>query len=106
MSALLSALLHLLFLLILLYAAKPVVTTPQGSSGGGRVKVDFIGQPAPEQPVAAPPSPKPSPGAKARSDAVARERVGDGRKLRFDVEVKEGERTIGVGTHERRVIET
>jgi predicted thioesterase len=26
------------------------------------------------------------------------------RKLRFDVEVKEGERTIGVGTHERRVI--
>jgi fluoroacetyl-CoA thioesterase len=31
--------------------------------------------------------------------------VEDGRKLRFDVEVKEGERTIGVGTHERRVIE-
>jgi fluoroacetyl-CoA thioesterase len=29
----------------------------------------------------------------------------DGRKLRFDVEVTEGERTIGVGTHERRVIE-
>ena len=26
------------------------------------------------------------------------------RKLRFDVEVKEGERTIGVGTHERRII--
>jgi fluoroacetyl-CoA thioesterase len=31
--------------------------------------------------------------------------VEDERKLRFDVEVKEGERTIGVGTHERRVIE-
>jgi fluoroacetyl-CoA thioesterase len=31
--------------------------------------------------------------------------VVDRRKLRFDVEVKEGERTIGVGTHERRVIE-
>jgi fluoroacetyl-CoA thioesterase len=31
--------------------------------------------------------------------------IADGRKLRFDVEVKEGERTIGVGTHERRVIE-
>ena len=31
--------------------------------------------------------------------------VADGRKLRFDVEVKEGERTIGVGTHERRVID-
>jgi predicted thioesterase len=28
----------------------------------------------------------------------------DDRKLRFDVEVKEGDRTIGVGTHERRVI--
>lgn len=31
--------------------------------------------------------------------------VVDGRKLRFDVEVAEGDRTIGVGTHERRVIE-
>jgi fluoroacetyl-CoA thioesterase len=31
--------------------------------------------------------------------------VVDGRKLRFDVEVTEGDRTIGVGTHERRVIE-
>jgi fluoroacetyl-CoA thioesterase len=29
----------------------------------------------------------------------------DDRKLRFDVEVKEGDRTVGVGTHERRVIE-
>lgn len=28
----------------------------------------------------------------------------DERKLRFDVEVTEGDRTIGVGTHERRVI--
>ena len=28
----------------------------------------------------------------------------DGRKLRFVVEVRSGERTIGVGTHERRVI--
>jgi fluoroacetyl-CoA thioesterase len=28
----------------------------------------------------------------------------DDRKLRFAVEVKEGERTIGVGTHERRVV--
>ena len=31
--------------------------------------------------------------------------VVDGRKLRFDVEVTEGDRTIGVGTHERRVID-
>lgn len=39
---------------------------------------------------------------------TVRSRLGeiiDGRKLRFDVEVKEGDRTIGVGTHERRVIE-
>jgi predicted thioesterase len=33
--------------------------------------------------------------------------IADERKLRFDVEVKDtdGDRTIGVGTHERRVIE-
>jgi predicted thioesterase len=31
--------------------------------------------------------------------------VADERKLRFEVEVREGDRTIGVGTHERRVIE-
>jgi fluoroacetyl-CoA thioesterase len=31
--------------------------------------------------------------------------VEDDRKLRFDVEVREGERTIGVGTHERRLIQ-
>jgi fluoroacetyl-CoA thioesterase len=31
--------------------------------------------------------------------------VVEGRKLRFEVEVTEGERTIGVGTHERRVID-
>jgi fluoroacetyl-CoA thioesterase len=36
--------------------------------------------------------------------AVLRE-VADERKLRFDVEVREGDRTIGVGTHERRVID-
>jgi fluoroacetyl-CoA thioesterase len=29
----------------------------------------------------------------------------DGRKLRFAVEVREGERTIGVGTHERRMVD-
>jgi fluoroacetyl-CoA thioesterase len=31
--------------------------------------------------------------------------VVEGRKLRFDVEVTDGDRTIGVGTHERRVID-
>ena len=29
----------------------------------------------------------------------------DDRKLRFEVEVKEGDRVIGLGTHERRVID-
>jgi predicted thioesterase len=36
----------------------------------------------------------------ARLDEIA-----DERKLRFSVEVREGERTLGVGTHERRVVD-
>ena len=28
----------------------------------------------------------------------------DGRRFRFDVEVREGDRVLGVGTHERRVV--
>ncbi|MGZ5311004.1 MAG: thioesterase family protein [Solirubrobacterales bacterium] len=44
-------------------------------------------------------------GARCTVRATLRE-VADERKLRFDVEVSEGERTIGVGTHERRVIPT
>ena len=46
-------------------------------------------------------------GALEGAECVARARlreVKDGRKLRFDVEVTEGARTIGVGTHERRMI--
>lgn len=43
-------------------------------------------------------------GASLTVEAVLRE-VADGRKLRFDVEVRDGDRTIGVGTHERRVID-
>ena len=43
-------------------------------------------------------------GAQCTAHAVLREVVDD-RKLRFDVEVREGDRTIGVGTHERRVID-
>jgi fluoroacetyl-CoA thioesterase len=42
------------------------------------------------------------------STCIVHARLGevvDGRKLRFDVEVREGERTIGVGTHERRVVD-
>jgi fluoroacetyl-CoA thioesterase len=30
--------------------------------------------------------------------------VVDGRKWRFDVEVREGDKVLGVGTHERRVV--
>ena len=43
-------------------------------------------------------------GARCTVRATLRE-IADERKLRFDVEVTEGERTIGVGTHERRVID-
>jgi fluoroacetyl-CoA thioesterase len=43
-------------------------------------------------------------GSDCTSSATLREVV-DGRKLRFDVEVRDGERTVGVGTHERRVID-
>jgi fluoroacetyl-CoA thioesterase len=43
-------------------------------------------------------------GARCTVSAQLRE-VADGRKLRFGVEVREGDRTIGVGTHERRVID-
>ena len=43
-------------------------------------------------------------GATCSAHAILREVV-DGRKLRFDVEVREGDRAIGVGTHERRVVD-
>lgn len=44
-------------------------------------------------------------GAGAGCTVTARlDRIEDGRKLFFDVAVREGERTIGVGTHQRRVI--
>jgi fluoroacetyl-CoA thioesterase len=42
-------------------------------------------------------------GATCRVRATLRDVVDD-RKLRFDVEVKEGDRTLGIGTHERRLI--
>jgi fluoroacetyl-CoA thioesterase len=43
-------------------------------------------------------------GAECEVRSTLRE-IADERKLRFEVEVTEGERTIGVGTHERRVID-
>jgi predicted thioesterase len=42
-------------------------------------------------------------GARCTVRSTLREVV-EGRKLRFDVEVTEGGRTIGLGTHERRVV--
>jgi fluoroacetyl-CoA thioesterase len=43
-------------------------------------------------------------GSECTVTSTLREVVED-RKLHFDVEVREGERTIGVGTHQRRVID-
>jgi predicted thioesterase len=43
-------------------------------------------------------------GSRCVAAATLRE-VADGRKLRFDVEVRQDDRVIGVGTHERRVID-
>ena len=42
-------------------------------------------------------------GSRCTVRATLREVV-DGRKFRCDVEVRDGERTIGVGTHERRLL--
>src|SRR5690606_39607972 len=43
-AAFISALLHVLMVLIMLYAAKPTVTSPHGAAQGSRMKVDFIGE--------------------------------------------------------------
>jgi fluoroacetyl-CoA thioesterase len=43
----------------------------------------------------------------ARCTVTAKlDRVEDGRKFFFDVEVKEGDRVLGVGTHQRRLVKT
>ncbi|WP_454827928.1 type II toxin-antitoxin system RelE/ParE family toxin [Pseudoxanthomonas wuyuanensis] len=63
-AALVSALLHLLALLILLSASTPIMTTSEGGDSGSRVKVDFIGesnQPQQQAPPSPPPSPAPRP---------------------------------------------
>jgi len=55
-----STLLHVLMALLLLYAAKPTMSSPQGAAGGSRMKVDFIGETKPtDRPV--PPQPTPPP---------------------------------------------
>jgi hypothetical protein len=59
-AALITVLLHLLLLLLLLHSNPPVVSSPDGASGGGRVKVDFVGDAtAPPQPQQKPAQPKP-----------------------------------------------
>ncbi len=79
-AALASALLHLLVLLLLLHSTPPVVTTPQGTAGGGRVKVDFVGE-APPSPTPArqPPGPKQDDARKKPARPTAR-RQADARK--------------------------
>jgi len=75
-AALASALLHLLVVLLLLHADPPVVSTPQGASNGGRVKVDFIGEaPLSPQATPAPPSPKPTDAPKPRPRPSAHRKV-------------------------------
>lgn len=55
-----SALLHLLFLLLAMLSAPVIVAPPQGTAGGSRMAVDFIGD-TPPQPTHAPPAPTPTP---------------------------------------------
>ena len=60
-AVLITALLHLLMLLLLLHSNPPLVATSEGSSGGGRVKVDFVGEAPPStQPSDVPPQDKPN----------------------------------------------
>ena len=67
-----SALLHLLFLLLMLLSSRVPVTPPQGTAGGGRVVVDFIGA-TPPQPERLPPA-KPATSKPARK-APAKSRI-------------------------------
>ena len=60
-AVLLSALLHLLFLLLAMMLSPPItMAPPQGAAGGSRMAVDFIGD-TPPQPSDAPPAVKPAP---------------------------------------------
>ena len=60
-----SALLHVLMLLILLWTARTMVTPPQGAAGGSRMRVQYIGDsrtatpPPPSPPPTRPPTPNP-----------------------------------------------
>ena len=72
-AALCSALVHLLLLLMLLYASKPTVTRPQGAASGSRMKVDFLGETrVPVQVPSPTPTQTPAPAHKARAVSPVR----------------------------------
>ncbi|WP_024892080.1 hypothetical protein [Luteimonas huabeiensis] len=80
-AALLSALWHLLFLLLLMSSPEVVVTAPQGAAAGSRMVVDFVGvappqpaHPSPVPPRPRPPAPRAAPEA-AESPAISRLRT-------------------------------
>lgn len=64
LAALISALLHVLMLLLLLHASRVVMKTASGAPGGSRMRVDFLGQPTPAEheeriPLTTTPQPQP-----------------------------------------------
>jgi hypothetical protein len=60
-AVLLSALLHLLLLLLAMLLSPPItMSSPQGTAGGSRMAVDFIGD-TPPQPTDVPPAVTPAP---------------------------------------------
>lgn len=71
-AALVSALLHVAMLLIILYAAKPSVTSPQGAAHGSRMKVDFIGESRQAEAIPSPPPPAAPVSSPIRSTLVER----------------------------------
>ena len=71
-AVLLSALLHLLFLLLAMLLSPPInMAPPQGADAGSRVAVDFIGD-TPPQPTDAPPAVTPAPRKPAKPRAASR----------------------------------
>lgn len=72
-AALCSALVHLLLLLMLLFASKPTVTRPQGAASGSRMKVDFLGQTRVPVQIPSPTPPQaPAPARQARAVSPVR----------------------------------
>ena len=70
-AVLVSALLHLLFLLLMMLSSQIAVTPPQGTAGGSRMVVDFIGA-TPPQPKHAPPAKPAASKPDAKSPAKSR----------------------------------